>query len=586
MKKATFLSLVWILSTVSSSSFGQDAKSPSVACIKSLCGEENPFGHPFENNKKLENSTRAIVDKELKKALEKYMGRLIHKALIQDNFFQQMIAQKEKLTLTPEMSALLQSFRYANKINEIWKAFDANSNGGGYVLNRGKLKAMMPNLNENEIDAISSLNKMISFALAYGSLFDKPLEVVLKIVNPELPLIEAQKIKANFIMMAQERVHAVSPLTKYSNPVSVVVQRAASGAALSENEKVIFKRYLLNSYIIFHVLEPEVQEKFAKLPLDISQALIEFQKTYRESKKYKAVHNPKSIRQIFQDSVNSCSGRLAYAYAALPTEKQKTSFKAKFEKIRLTAQQVMEEKTKSSLSDAFKIEFLLPGSREPFLADMKRSFQVSTSTYDAAIRELKKKDLTDPSVLSSIFATSMVFTDVDLFEEALEFCDQAKPPKLSDAALSQLKMINLSWPTLMHPEFGIGIVAHELGHVASGNWNTYLQNEKSCLMKKQGLEKYIEEDFADLFATEVIRRMNYKINGEAVGNFACALHGRTDTGWEVGDLKNSNAVDTHASTFYRLLAVASRSTGLTNQCLYNLKSQNETRFENYCEWAP
>ncbi len=585
MKQSTFLSLVWIFLTISTSSFAQESTPSSVACINSLCGEANPFGHPFEGNKKLEDATKAKMDIELKKSVEKYMGRLINKALIQDNLFQQMIAQKDKLSITPKMAALLQSFRYANKLNEFWKAFDLSENSGGYVLNRDKLKGMMPNLNEDEINAIASFNQMIGFVLKNNSLFNMPLELVLKALNPELTLIEAQKAKAIQIIMVKGLIQDISPLTKYTNPVSVFSQRASSGATLSENEKVIFKKNLQNSYIVSYVLRAEVQEKFAKLPLDISQAVTEFQKTYSESKKYKAVHNPKSIRNLLQESVSTCSSRLAYAYMALPTDKQKNNFKADFEKIRLTAQQIIEAKTNSSLTDAFKIEVLLPGSRESFLSDIKSSFQDSTASYDEGIRELKKLDLKDAAVLGSVFATSMTFPDEDLLGEALEFCDQAKSPGLNDAALSQLKMINLSWLTVLHPKLGIGIVAHELGHIASANWKNYFKSEKNCLTQKQGSEKYLEEDFADLFATEVLRRMDYKSNGTVLGNFSCAFQNRTDVGWSLGELKNTNKTDDHAASFYRLMAVASSGTQLTNQCQAYLNSQSEIRFENYCKWG-
>jgi hypothetical protein len=558
-------------------------------CIISLCGTENAFSHPFDGNPELVGTSKAFIEAQLKKPIENYMGRIIHKALIVDSLYKQLLDRKDPVQLSAEKLAFVQSMRYANQLlqsDKYAKAFKMD-NEGHLTFDPDQLKMILGNNQTDEIQAILSLSDFMNFSVSLTNSFQRlSLEALLKIFYPESSMMETQKLEAKSMQAMNAHLTSIFPLYAYFQPEDLVVKKALAGADFSYTEKNIFKSKMLQKNILVFLVQPKVQEAFAKLPLDYKIVMTEFQTKYQQSKIGQVVAHPQSLKKLLQDAVKTCSNDLSYAYTALPSAAQLAKFSRLSDEIQKMGQGMIEERIHASLAEPPKIGLLLPEDRDKALASWSETILNAVQTSDAALKTLKGLSLNEPSTLEYVFLNASLLSDRDLFSDVLEFCDQAKIPFLDDAAMANLNMINLSWPTIVHPEMGIGILAHELGHIVSGQWPKAVEGEKDCLKQKQGNDQHVEEDFADTFSSELMRRLNFKIEDVRIRNFGCALlpRAKDGAGWADATLKNENKYDVHSSSFYRLMAVATDTGKMSNQCVDYLKSTGENRFQNYCSW--
>jgi hypothetical protein len=557
----------------------------SQKCIISACGEKDPLAHPFESDPTLETKTRAMIESTLKKPLENYMGRVIHQELIVDGLYKKLFAAKDQITVSPEKLGLIQSFYYVNQFNKYISAATLSPQGK-YIFDAHKLEALFGAGHEAEVQAFLTLNDLLEVARRLSDIFSKPYEIALQSISPGKTLKEAQIEKAQLVGISQIVLYNQVPALAALKTKDLVVEKALTGVTLSYSEQISFLKKVKQAILQSYILDSKVQTAFAKVPFNSEKFLTEFELAYSEGPIGKAMAKPQTLKTILKEGVELCSSKLAYSYAALPTQAQIEEFKNIVAKIQTTAQSMMEEKTKASLPQPFKAEVLYPEARENLIATWTGGLQTAIANRDAMVRNYKTLDISDKSVLDAllIFAASRS-ADEKVFGDVFEFCDEAYAPKLNDSALYGSHMINISWPTVTHPEQGAGIVAHEFGHIVSHDLpENLLKPEKSCLQNQQGTELYVEEDFADLFASTLMKRLNYKIANVQTQNFACGLNSREGNGWKTGSVKNEEAADPHSSGLYRLLAIADSTTGLTSQCSDYLASIGDKRFSRYCTW--
>ena len=193
-------------------------------------------------------------------------------------------------------------------------------------------------------------------------------------------------------------------------------------------------------------------------------------------------------------------------------------------------------------------------------------------------------NLEDPGIQASILLMMITDSSRELFENVSSFCHQTKPAFLDDALLRTDNSIQLSWPTIVHPEMGAPIIAHEIGHAIQNIWPGAILSENICLITKQGGLQYLSADFADLFSAEVMRRLGGVVNGLQTKNLGCGLvEPKGDRG--LLTFNNTDKTDPHSSALYRLLASAAGQKNMTQECSAYLAQTGETRFVDYCRWG-
>ena len=371
---------------------------------------------------------------------------------------------------------------------------------------------------------------------------------------------------------------------RQNNPI---ILKASKGESLNDLEGKSFKEEMTSNAALEVLLSDDVQKKFSVLDLDIAESMQAFKLLYLSSQQSNLVQNPKTSKKLLQDNLKTCFTNMTYAYAALPDTEQLSQFKLMSNSVLSTAKKMVEEKYKLSIEDDFGIEVVYPENRESMITGFVKQIKELTTEVDEQFKLINSFNISDLENLEPYYILASTFTNDNVFESLQNNCDRANSPFLDDAALSKLKILNLSWPTIQYPELGISIFAHEVGHIVSENYGHLGGSEKACLIKTQvGSQQYVEEDFADLFSAEVLKKLNYKIGTTNLGNMSCALHSYLpyNSGWSAGNIENPIKSDSHSSTFYRMLSFSAMTTGLTNQCTEHLNQLKENRFFDYCQW--
>jgi len=554
-----------------------NAKDPSLECIQQTCGVVNPLAHPFDIQPDLAKTTRLMIDIKMKKSIQNYMGRIIHKALIKDKAYKAIDSKSVKLTT--EQSALIQSITYMGRLRELSTTVEVVN--GRYAFNRDKLKSLLINPTNDELDAVSSLAIVFSVAQNLQGFSRFSYDTNLKMLYPGKTTIEAQKAAALSIKEVQDKISKIIILYKELQDHSLVIEKAINSENLSVAEQKIMLSQIELNYFLNTLLSDQIQNSFAKVPLDLEKTLNEKNKKYNESEVALAIKTPQTIKNILQTTVAQCSAKLAYSYAALPTKQQLIKFSEMVSIVQNTAQQMIEQKIKMSLPEAFRSEIALPTAQDFVIDEWQNYLQVGTADSDMNIKKLKAVDLNDPLIMNSFVVNFILEEKKQLFSDVLSFCEKAEPPFLNDAAIPMLNSINLSWPTIRHPEIGLAIVAHEIGHVASSKWPESVKAEKSCLAQIQGTPKYVEEDFADLFSAEIFNRLNGSVTDTKLKNLGCGLQSILLP----GTLKNQNPSDSHSSGFYRMLAFSKMTRQKISSCDKFIEDNNvQNIFGQYCQW--
>lgn len=552
------------------------------ACFESTCGTDYILKHPFETSSEAHLKSYQLIEKELRRPMQLLMGRMIHQAVVTDGIYKKLANLKIQ-AVEGEAKGLLLAITYLQDLTKLSSALVTDA-AGDSSFDREKLKNLPEKLSDLEIDAILSLKPVINIVIKIlPKIQQLSYEQLVRVLHPGLTLQKAHLKVAQDMIDYYQRLAKILPASDFFMKYDVVLARAAQGMNLSESEMQYLKSRISTRILMDAILNSNIMSEFKNIPWDINQEMSEKYKAYLASAVGKAIKTPNSLRQILRNSVAECSGDLAYAYAAFPSLQKQDQFKAIINVLKLTSQQMMEEKTKSSLQGQFNFDVILPPAQEHVILQWKNFLQQASRETEKKIQALQVMDAYNSQVQASAYLMIMNVNS-QFFEGLTNFCKQTKPEFLNDAALIIDNSIHLSWTTVAHPEVGTAIVAHEIGHVIQKKWPQSIVKENACLEAKQGNSNYVNEDFADLFSAELLRRHKNQIGKLAIKNIGCGLvspHGDRSQLLFV----NESAKDPHSSALYRLFATASVQNNINPQCSKLLQASKEIRFDSYCRWT-
>jgi len=556
------------------------------ACAVSLCGTQNLLSHPFETQPSLNESTLQTIQPILKKNLENYMGRLIRQYAQLDQSIKKL-QNSTTLNLTPEQIGFLQAFSYIQRITELWPALEISNQS--YILNKDKLKLILKDSSDAEINAVSNLAPTIIAIYSLQSYSNYDFETLMRLIYQTNDIKSAQINETNVIKTSLNQFSKIIPIYYlFYQPDDLILKKAATGTALTIAEKKYFIQLSLFAKSINLLSQDNVISTFAKLPIKIDAFKQKLLQNYPQTALGKTFQTPTSIKSTFSPELTKCLSKMAYSYAALPTLQQIQNFQSLYQEVTKEAQVLAQEKASASLPNLFQLEVILPETKDEAINSWKTNLDLLTKRYDQSYQQIKNStDNEQQKDAFTLILLSLFQNKKGLFDESDSFCDRSTPAYLNDAAIPSLNSINLSWPTIIHPEIGLGIVAHELGHIASARLgDSALSKEKSCLTNKTKTDLYLEEDFADLFSSEIYNRFAGKIQSTQLAVMGCGLLEINPTTGLYQNLNttNINPNDPHSSGFYRLLAIASMTNRLTDTCKARLDQTQETRFKTYCSW--
>lgn len=578
------------------------------SCIQSVCGSTYPISSP-ENNPTVfwegisptEKEQKAFVNDSITRPIETYMGQLISREVQINKLFKDFPFDKLDINFSDSRRGLIYSFYTFNHIDEYIPAIYKNDKDAisfNQDILTKILKTKNPDWSDDQINL--SISALISLEDAFNILYkvefflsQMSYDVLLSFFYPGIPLLEAQKLETEMIVAVYDLFQSYFPKMPLFYKESLVLKRSSNMEVLSDSEKLLMKKHIQTKFGLISLLQTKVQQAFIDAPIpDWRSFLISSHEAYKSSPTGKSILNPKTIKSTFQEGVEQCLSRLQNAYYSFPTQKQNKNFLELFETIKITAEELIQQKKNVNTQFLKDIRLQLPPAKEELISSWKGYLSESENQIRSSITELKKLNLEDQEDLESLYYI-LINNNLSrsLFSDVSSFCNQSRPQFLNDHALPVGRSIVLSWPTVVNPDYGLPIVAHELGHIVSEEIHDVLATEKKCLAEKQDTNQYLEEDFADLFSGELMKSLEKSKKYTTSKNMGCALIFPESidaiSNWPpaIYSTQNTTPTDTHSSGFYRLLALSQFSENLTSECKDYLVEAQETRFDSYCKWV-
>lgn len=238
----------------------------------------------------------------------------------------------------------------------------------------------------------------------------------------------------------------------------------------------------------------------------------------------------------------------------------------------------------------------LQNFRERFRAEtMASKAAPSGSEYDQYLlfsvlsqNELLQTDTYDPDLTMMWKGQDLILPETAIFQEIKSNTMNETSP-VTDYSIPGFKVVSLSWFTAAFPQYGVGITAHEVGHLVSGfirnmgsreknrprierfreslscvaNRNIFLQSPLELWGKEDSTlenSQWSEEDWADHFSSQVLVELKNRnlVEAKYLQNFGCALVSGKNGNYEA-KLEPAHG-DVHSSGLLRLLTIA-RETG-------------------------
>lgn len=570
------------------------------SCAESVCGKESVFIHPHE----LSNSTKvedlALIQKKLKRPLQLYMGQIIHRNLLMDRGYKEIFKDIKKdakaLSLSENAKALLKGVKLLKTINKYLPALEWTATG--VTLNADKMRKIESNLSDLEIEAYQKLT--IVFLPKWYSAGQND-DRYFKSLFPAGPTpAEAMRLEAEVLELMAQKIEQEAPeaVIMYFDGVFM---RVKNSQHLSNAETSHFRMQSEWIRMIFKLINADMLSVFAKLDYNLDLEAQNAVAEYNKSTRGVVFKDKTKIKAQLVDATNSCMNYMNYAYGALPQKVMLDQFRIGIDEIKETGFSMSAKRGVSAtlLADVDnKLKIKLPQDKDSAILDWKETFDIEKKSQALGRKFIEQlglnskmtgdeKDLalTDSAKARLLFQLLMNDPSSEFFSEPMAICQKAVPQYLNDYASPFERYVELSWPTIAAPKVGFSIFTHEFGHVLAVSIADFAKDAKACLKAMHGTDLYIEEDFADLFASEIALEKQQSINGQSLNNMGCELMGLKNGLWDVGEgVKNSRVGDPHSSGFYRLIAIATVTNKMTPQCKKALEMGNEVRFNSYCRW--
>jgi hypothetical protein len=255
--------------------------------------------------------------------------------------------------------------------------------------------------------------------------------------------------------------------------------------------------------------------------------------------------------------------------------------------------------------------FTLPESRQKIILRMKTVLRDeiskmshpndnSTSQRENSMAFFESYYDNSNSLLGSLYSTDDQGFPLFLFWNVESTCREFARGTLSDHVYSKSGSAQVSWSSLMYPKFGIGVVAHELGHITSKflfdlsarsksehfaglpiqlpQWehrrciNSYhnIRTQPSRLGPHFIESQTAEEDWSDYFSALILKEL--KIQYPWIANFGCVLMYEKNERYYTNNINTEGGMTYHAPSFFRVLHIESiMSDGLPKICGQKLK---------------
>ncbi len=544
-----------------------------LACAKETCGEAS--GLPAISAR----ATQADSDlfrQHIQDSLNQYLDLQINSIALKSKALKEF----SRMTISEVSDDYLVfiNFLYFHKFGE--------QISSSLSLNKGKIKVDTTNLRkelhkvglkaEDQVSWVILLaQNMYESEIFYSNYYlsQYPLEIFVQKVYPNDDILTAIANEAKKLQVVQDKLSKAYPILQSNTVASnVVLQKAISKTPLSPDEK---KEFIENrmTFLSFQEILPNGswRNHLLQRPINIKKMAEDLIRSASQSIEFNMTKDQLASER---NSLNfKCTFHMLNNLASSPTPDQNLKFMQLVQGLKTDAQSIISKSQYNSpevIQAINKVTLIMPPTKQQTAAALSRMLKNevnATAATNELIAKLHSNNQADREIVLLMLAGAYSGTEEkkeDPFDDVNDFCLENSAEQISDAAYTSYQVVNVGWRSVLYPQFGYGVVAHELGHVISAADSASMRSQfsqvKSCLQKNQDSTSYLEEDIADLFATEMM-----KLKPTHQANYSCLL--LQQDGGEYSHLQMSSDKDgVHASSFYRLIAVDSQLNKLKPAC--------------------
>lgn len=543
--------------------------------------------------------------------LEKFMDSSLDVQLTQANSFDAFIARSEKDPLNQDQQTMMKLVAVLKKAGPaLNKSIDPKSTAAKLIVDPELLAKALP-----EVDAslVGKWAKLINAYLGHpnyatlNNMASFTYPILLQSIQKQSPLPPAWSIPNYFNNFKnQMNAYTLRIGTALTSGLDLtVLDKAAAMEKLSDSEEKMVISILKSFFSFDMLLSKDAIEAAKDIPMTLAEAakMVDLEKDAAETKKL--VSSAKSIQAEKEKAFAACSISLTKFLAAAPSDLQQRKSQELLVRVKTAAKVAASQYfTGDALFKALltieKTQFTKPvtstAAEKMILERIERVLRKG-SEYATFIQRAKTGEGEWQS-LALVTIMAGISGDNGLFGSLIESCKDLEPKGIIDASYSSVDMITMSWQSAMFPEFGAGVMAHELGHAISGAVGKLpsgieaYSNTRACTTSRHQdllsadkknvfVVHYQEEDWADEFAATTIAELNK--TWPYSKNFACLLIDQKNKQYNGLTIQDTAIPDSHSTSFLRGLIAQSKMNGsLPASCMKALSQTEVQAIERRC----
>lgn len=553
------------------------------SCVETVCGASEKLPNVKAQLEAFGDSTNSfdsLINREILPLIEKVFNSDFEQDKIASNFF---IQHAEDL-LDLELSSTLSKFahfiqaiyiqsslqKYFTQTTEgVWELNKENPNGQNLPKNHVELTRLILNSKQfKDMQNTTSKDYWIFFAIEY----------------PGLSFVDALRLDIMQVDKKIEELYTVVPALKVAlGPSHAKFNRIKTNLEMDRSN---YNSYFNFRYFVYLADMFFLDVKFAKFREGnlFVKEVIAREDLVNLNKLLTIRTNPQFVRSKIELTKDMCKTSLRKALSVIPSEAQTSQVLNSIDKLKLSAAELVQESfgipRVKALNELNRIEFYFPDTQKRLLETTKKYFETLIAENEELMQKMQKYSLQNEWTLTTAIAGALVYRseNADASQSNIyNFCKSLSPEENpSDFSLTNKSKIKISWQSLFYSETGLGVVAHEIGHVVKDLVLKNLQESKNssvavnawartaCISgfynKLENGNKYLGEDFADAFAAKLLK--------SNAANYACMFLNTegNDYNYQQIDVFNSSKEGSHSANLFRAIHWYSFTNSIPKSC--------------------
>lgn len=627
-----------------------DSSASLEECRADICGSKSIYLPPLAEGPIVNIvplSVKEFIAREIEPIAKDIIAMNLQNARLEVAKLLELYPQMEKSSLTPEQTAIL-------VVNLIATNMPPNAMGrdkeGNFTLNREAFQRGFPTANPEVLAPALNIFEAYIGTDAFGELqalrnfkyeiFESTIIKVLLSKNPAFQALKTDelwklKVQAD-AKAAQDLQNAVGPFFFRDFPRDIFA-KVLSGKALTDVDKRTYMRLILQVTAAKAIRSQEVNSAVLGSPLNLG-AFLRLMKVQTNLQKVQTLLGSSEFAdKLQQKTLKSVSEVINALLATSPSDLRFTKSMEMAEQVRAAAKKALalyaqgkalEDARKALDETRFMPPLPLNQVEDNMLIELRQisqrhsenlrlTQQIATSTD--RLKSVKKTAATGdvsssssptvgPDDLGAFLFSSRVPELLTLNAEkaTLSLTEDFKrlaPTWFEDKTLFAINVVQISWQSLMFSDFGVGAIAHELGHVvsmlalkkAATDNNKGYREARMCSQQLHNLlkdgskeEQFDEEDWADAFSLTVVDIV--KAEQRKVTNYGCPLVALEERLVQRGliptlSVNQQNTSDPHSTGMFRALQIHVGLGGKLSNACRSLLGANISAFEKSCKAA-